>query len=265
MSTNHPAITDQQLSPPISEFTEIIERRDRAVQKASEGLRLLQEAADTAPGHILGVFTKLTFFGDIHKSNIERVEKKINAATWERLLERSGLSVVMNAEELAKTRQEIRDNAPTPDHETVISTFIDLFTRRHDTFRKGMADLFRNLCRHYKTNGVFAIGKKVILDNALSASGWEIFSHAPDQVNDLNRIMTLLDGQDPVLIPRDLQLDRLISQSRRNNIDQIETPFFDIRLFKNGNIHIMFTRPDLIDAANRLIADHYGSTLPQDK
>jgi hypothetical protein len=33
--------------------------------------------------------------------------------------------------------------------------------------------------------------------------------------------------------------------------------------YQNGNAHITFTRPDLVDNVNRIIADEYGNTLAE--
>jgi len=39
----------------------------------------------------------------------------------------------------------------------------------------------------------------------------------------------------------------------------------DIRTFKNGNGHATFTRPDLVERMNLIIAKHYPGALPAPK
>ena len=39
----------------------------------------------------------------------------------------------------------------------------------------------------------------------------------------------------------------------------------DIRTFKNGNGHVTFTRPDLVERMNLIIAKHYPGALPAPK
>jgi hypothetical protein len=46
---------------------------------------------------------------------------------------------------------------------------------------------------------------------------------------------------------------------------QVENDYLAIRTFKNGNGHVMFKRPDLVDAMNRIIAKHYPGALPAPK
>ena len=37
--------------------------------------------------------------------------------------------------------------------------------------------------------------------------------------------------------------------------------FFRVRIFKNGNAHLWFTRKDLLAKVNKLLAEHYGAAL----
>ncbi len=46
------------------------------------------------------------------------------------------------------------------------------------------------------------------------------------------------------------------------NTDPFEDDYCRARAFKNGNLHLEFKRPDLLDKLNEQIADHYANTLP---
>ncbi|QDH60964.1 DUF4942 domain-containing protein [Pandoraea pnomenusa] len=37
--------------------------------------------------------------------------------------------------------------------------------------------------------------------------------------------------------------------------------YFHLRWFKNGNGHLTFSRPDLVDAMNKILAKHYPNAL----
>lgn len=37
--------------------------------------------------------------------------------------------------------------------------------------------------------------------------------------------------------------------------------YFHLRWFKNGNGHLTFSRPDLVEAMNRILAKHYPNAL----
>ena len=40
-----------------------------------------------------------------------------------------------------------------------------------------------------------------------------------------------------------------------------ESEYFRFELYLNGNLHIVFKRPDLVAKANEIVADYYGETL----
>ena len=45
-----------------------------------------------------------------------------------------------------------------------------------------------------------------------------------------------------------------------------ETTYMSFRMFRgNGNLHIKFLRPDLVDRINDILARHYGVVLPDDR
>lgn len=44
-----------------------------------------------------------------------------------------------------------------------------------------------------------------------------------------------------------------------------ETAYLSIRTFKNGNGHVTFKRPDLVEKMNKIIAKHYPGALPAPK
>jgi hypothetical protein len=41
--------------------------------------------------------------------------------------------------------------------------------------------------------------------------------------------------------------------------------YFKVRAFKNGNAHLWFTRDDLVEKVNKLLADYYGETIGDGK
>jgi hypothetical protein len=41
-----------------------------------------------------------------------------------------------------------------------------------------------------------------------------------------------------------------------------ESEYFRFELYRNGNLHIVFKRPDLVAKANKIVADYYGEVLP---
>lgn len=255
------------LSPPISDLDRILESHQKAKMLIEQGLKALSEAVLLAPGW--GIRKALSDVRWYDENPGERcipdVRQALDSATWRELFDVSQLTVVMAACDVKTMKKDMVNNPPTITRESVVSTFINLYERRHDSFRKGLVDLFSDLRHAYRSNKVFKIGKKVILHKVLDAVSWCSFSSGAEQSNDLYRIMLLLDGKDPAQLDRESQLDNVIVAARRAGEEFIETDYFSVRLCKNGNIHYTFTRQELVDKANQLIADYYGSVLPDDR
>lgn len=264
-SDNALSTDSRALSPPTGEFLYVLKDYERAVALVTEALDKIDQAK-----HLVGqdyalsaAMDKVRWYSDrIRDANIDGIDRRMRVSVWEHLLKESRLTTVMSARDIDAIRKQLQDNPPPLNEETVIGTFTELFGNRHASFRKGLYDLFASLCRGFKSNEAFKISKRVILDGAMHThGGWNHWSGARDQVNDLERIFLLLDGRDPSVVRMDDRLSAILSSARRAKDDRIDTDYFDVRLFKNGNLHIWFKRKDLVDAANKLIAEHYGPTL----
>ncbi|MCG8026288.1 MAG: DUF4942 domain-containing protein, partial [Candidatus Thiodiazotropha endolucinida] len=232
------------LTPPISDLDRLIERHDKAAQLVAEGLRLLTEAIQVCPGFgINKAIADVRWYGDNPaRRYTPDVQMAIRRSTWNALLDTSCLPTVMSADDLEKLRKDIASTPPEITRENVVATFVDLYEQRFDSFRKGLVDLFRTLCRKYRSNEAFKIGKRVILDEALSGLSWNSYSSAQDRINDLFRILSLLDGKDPGQIPRAAQADELIISALRAGENTLDHEYFEVRMFQNGNLHIWFRR-----------------------
>lgn len=45
--------------------------------------------------------------------------------------------------------------------------------------------------------------------------------------------------------------------------DIVESEFFKVCVYKNGNAHVWFKRDDLVEKVNKLLADYYGEVIPE--
>lgn len=79
-------------------------------------------------------------------------------------------------------------------------------------------------------------------------------------MNDLDRVFHILDGK---LAPTDnLVAWRLDAEARKIGRGvRIETEYMTFLPRKNGNLEITFKRADLLEKANRVMADEAGNTL----
>jgi hypothetical protein len=57
---------------------------------------------------------------------------------------------------------------------------------------------------------------------------------------------------------------RLIHDADKAGFDECGTPYARVRWFKNGNAHLWFKRPELVDKMNKILAKHYPGALAYD-
>jgi hypothetical protein len=104
-----------------------------------------------------------------------------------------------------------------------------------------------------KTNGFWKVGKRVVLERCCSMQWTYRLSSdtARNQIGALDRVFHLLDGAGYVSRTYLGELGDAI------NAVPVESPvgrtkYFAFKLFRNGNIHLEFLRPDLVDKLNQI-------------
>jgi hypothetical protein len=149
-------------------------------------------------------------------------------------------------------------NPPEITEQNIQDTLAGLQLQRGRIFRRGLVNLFRSLsgtwARRHKSNSPFKIGRRVVLTRAVTS--WYVSRRS--EFSDLDRIFHILDRKPP---PDHLgDLGTLIGQAKRD-VTMLETPYFRVRWFANGNAHVYFLRDDLVTLANKLIAEELGPAL----
>lgn len=106
----------------------------------------------------------------------------------------------------------------------------------------------------------------MILSYAFDSNGlWNYNRNHRDTFQDIERAFLILDDRQPV--PTYAGLVAAVSSDRGNiwkaHQSFIETEFFRVRVFKNGNAHIWFKRDDLVEKVNKQLAEYYGEVIPE--
>lgn len=111
--------------------------------------------------------------------------------------------------------------------------------------------------RKYKTNSgtaAWKLGKKVILSNRVSISPWRdgkvsVNTNYRSELVRLDRVFHLLDGKGAPKGYRSPLVDA-INEGYRS--EEGETDYFTFRAYKNGSLHLIFKRPDLVNQINAI-------------
>jgi hypothetical protein len=183
---------------------------------------------------------------------------QVDAALWNLLLHRSGLRTFMDAKARDQWDEEIEKvRTPPLTTDNIRATFAQLHASRGEFFERGVLQVFRSLSWDYRSNLPRRFGTRIILRHVVSSWGYPA-SERCDPLDVLLRAFNLLDGK-PEPDHRHGMAARL--RARPKGEDLVDE-YVRIRTFKNGNAHVFFLKPRLIDELNRILARHHPLALP---
>ncbi|HBR1377841.1 DUF4942 domain-containing protein [Klebsiella pneumoniae] len=205
------------------------------------------------------------WFTEKNVKAMRAITRNIDRRIWRDLMNKSGMLSLMDAQARDEWHKSLeKDDIPAISEDNILSTFERLHQDKHAVFERGVINVFRGLSWDYKTNSPCKFGKKIIVDGLVSFNRWGFsFTHGyrRDQLVDLERMMTLLDGKTLPDNRADIacRLSDHIGQQRTSTVYDDE--LFRIHYFQKGSAHIVFKRPELIERLNDIIARHYPGML----
>jgi hypothetical protein len=253
-----------ELVPGLSIET-LVMQRDAMVERIEAAHRSLVEADELAVamfGDMHGRLALLNYHGRRREFTSEDglgdMVKQIDGRAWSYLLDKSGLRTFMDHEARAKWDDAIEKNdVPPLTVYAIKATFASLYEQRGEMFERGVEKLFRSLSWDYKTNNPVMFGKRLVMRHVV-----DVFRcHNVDRLDDLVRALSVLDGK-PEPDHRS-SVGRRLSDARWPwSAPVMAFDYFTVRGFKNGNAHLTFTRPDLVDRLNQILARRCPGALP---
>lgn len=266
---------------PQSEITSIVSARDAALKRMAEASDTLErafgmseEAADLrklATGgetFSLNDRTKDEHYGRLFRGYYDRDKSltlfraELDASVWQHLFNRTGMFDMMDMTAKEEWRKTLMNDVPEVTLENIFATLETVGRDADLIFKRGLAKVFMKLDRRFRSHDGFKVGSRIILTNVFSE--WGSFQWGPkrDMIADMERVMAKLDGQAPD--PRGLYQAIEDSRGRGLNPRQsvTESKYFRIKGFMNGNAHLWFTRDDLVEKANKMLAEYYGELIP---
>lgn len=188
----------------------------------------------------------------------------LDARIWMHLLSRAGLSDLMDKTAKDKLYKDLcGDGVPEATEENIIATFRHLAGEARLIFQRGLARAFIELDRRFKSHDGFKLGARIVFTRVFDDWGqWNYHSRMFETLADVQRVFSILDGNRPSgsTLLQQIQQDRQGGLNPRQS--ETVTPYFKVRGFKNGNAHVWFMRDDLVEKANKVLADYYGEVLP---
>lgn len=272
----------------VEAYTEAADHLRRAAE-AMEGARKHLDAATggVRPSHYLVPKAQEIEAFDaarvLDPDQFERTARRLaDIRVWASLIERTELDHLMDKEAKDELRQqmayvpevldrstgalineaEIAQGLPPIDAETIRTTLEGFAQESPAIFKRGLANAFAGLDRRFRSHDGFKVGSRVILTRAFDDWGsWNYYTNLRDTLVDIERVFLVLDGKGPRAayggIVGQVDTDRKGGGLGKRQSEH-EGEFFRVRIFKNGNAHLWFTRDDLLATVNSLLMDHYS-------
>lgn len=194
----------------------------------------------------------------------ELVRKSLDADIWRHLIDSTGLASLMDSTARQEFLKQVdKDPAPAT-AENAAATMFSLLGDADKIFRRGLIEAFRRLDNSYKSNDAFKLTDRAVLSHARTTGfsiHWNHWSHADERILDVERVFAVLDGKPQ--LERAAGIIGKVDLAHGAGSHEAESEYFRARWFKNGNLHLWFLRSDLLQKANRMIAEHYGATLAE--
>lgn len=252
---------------------DVLARMEHAIRKMREGFDLAEQA-DLASVNVHGgaVFFDndrsrhegyRRIFSDVDVDrSLKLYQHQLDARGWTYLLNVSGIADAMDRTAKEEFRATLcSDDVPELTEDNIRATFEHLAGSAQLIFARGVARAFVQLDPRFRSHDAFRFEDRVILKRVFDEYGHFVYSMV-DTFLDMERVFAVLDKQQP----EGRAIIDAIRAQRAPRWDpqrsELDTRYFKVRAFKNGNMHLWFTRKDLVERVNLVLADYYGAVLP---
>lgn len=257
-----------QRNEAIAKFDHAIERVIDAQDSAEQAMRLVREASSGNTHYD----DRNNYRDAVETVRVTRLDAElaqtafrhyVDASIWNGIFSKTGILDMMDHTEKKKWREQLSTEIAPITADNIEATMTGVISEAPLMFMRGLASSFSKLDKRFKSHDAFKVRDRIILQRLFN--DWGYMNHggyAEAALTDIERCFAKLDGQAPQ--PGDLRQAIEESRERGKGVQQshLETRYFRIRTFKNGNAHLWFTRPDLVKKVNLTLADYYGEVLP---
>lgn len=258
-----------------STVAELCAHRARAVTLYAEAVEALARAEEAhAAACQIGGRASLPFlavernaYGD-RAAFLPEMQKRMDRDIWRGLILGTPIGSLMDRQEADKFRVSLEKDPPEATEANVRATLERLMGESDEIFRRGLVNAFTRLNRDYASNDGFKIGDRIVLTWGVTwckIMGYFTLHHTREhELQDIDRVMHVLDGKPAPDHQQGLCAAlRTLTYSRGRDVGTTcESDYWRARIFKNGNIHLWPKRADLLERANKIIAEHFGAVVP---
>lgn len=197
------------------------------------------------------------FTNSDHTMDFDRKIKRLKAAAWRYLIDRIELKKMASVKRAAEIDRQVADGTDLPEitMDNLFGWLESLNGQAKKFLGEAIVEVFEFLrppSLHYRTNSGFKVGKRVILCNrvekAWSGTKFRVSYHRENELRALDNVFHMLDGK-PLSVYRNGDLINAIQDSQCGTG---ETEYFRFKSYINQNLHLEFTRMDLVQRLNEV-------------
>ena len=265
---------------PRATIIEIEAHRNRSLALYGEAFDKLHEAAMAGRAAAISAQVGSPFMAFDHHNRatfsrpdergacLTRARQDLDRGIWTHLLHATNLEQLMDKTARDDFREQLRADPPEATADNCYATMTGLIGDSGMIFKRGIATAFSKLDRRFRSHDGFKIGTRVVLSNAFQDfGGWNHYRHHDETLRDIERTFLTLDGKPHPEWAAGFM--GAVETARREasgggfgmRAFECEDGYFRLRAFKNGNAHLWFKRPDLVERVNLLLAEYYGEAL----
>ena len=198
---------------------------------------------------------------------MSHVRQMVDRDMWQGFVLNTPLGSLMDRQERDRFEESLKKDPPEAIPENVFATMARLAGDADAIFRRGLANAFSHLSRDFASHDGFKLGSRIILSGLFRTHKYGSETHLSlnnrwdDELRDVERVFAVLDGKPQ---PDRMQgISAAIREAVQSSGDkwEVQTDYFTLRWFLNGNGHLWFRRDDLMQQANKILAEHYGDAL----
>ena len=182
--------------------------------------------------------------------------KNLRHDVWHLLLSMTDARSFMSDARYRGIVQQIDDgSAPDITEENISGWLMQIVTSMDALLLESMTEVFewlRPRRSKYKHNSEFEIPVSVVLSGwveCYSSGAFDLNYREAQRIQALDNVFHLLDGRGVAKCPDDLGT-RMRTVMRDSRDQELTTPYFRVKWFRNGNAHVWFLRPDLLAQFN---------------
>ena len=187
------------------------------------------------------------------------VTAEIDRRCWSHMMTKLGFDQLLDRQAREEFNASLEKDPPAFTVENCTASFGHIWGNRREMYLRGIANVFMSMDRRFRSHDAFGIGNRLVLSDALSRdySGWSSYGsgNKRDALGDVERVFRELDDLGPLPYGERISEEIAISPNLRPR--RFEGDYFKIDVFKNGNIHLWFTRKDLLKQVNELLLEYY--------